>query len=83
MATVTVSKRRTSIAGDKKHKSFTISGASGDTLDTRMKSIDSVVVTPGTNSPTVVAESTVGGYKTLTFTSAGAFTDAKILVVGN
>ena len=83
MAAVTVVKRRTAISGNRKHKTFTITGGSGDTLDTRLKTIEAAAVMGGTNSPTILAESTVNGYQTLTFTSGGAFTAIKIIVIGN
>lgn len=81
-AAVTVVRRRTSYFTDKKDRTFTITGDNTNTLDTRMRKIEQVSIGPGTNAPTVAAESVVGGYITLTFTSAGAFTAIKIRVVG-
>lgn len=82
MAAVTVSRRRTNAAGAKKQRTYRISGNSGDTLNTRLRAIDSASV----NDATIIlaAPSGAPGALTLTFTTAGgAFTDVDVFVVGN
>ena len=83
MAAVTIVSRKTNVAGARKHKEFSITGNSGDTLDTRLRTVRACLIEPGTNSPTAAAQSTVNGKITLTFTSAGAFTAIRIFVDGN
>lgn len=83
MAAVTVVRRRSNVAGARKEKTFTITGTDTNTLDTRMRTVEHVSIGPGTNAPTVAAQSAVGGYITLTFTAGGAFTAIQIKVTGN
>jgi len=81
MAAVTVSRRRTNVAGGKKQRTYRISGNSGDTLNTRLRAIDSASVNDATI--TLAAPSGAPGALTLTFTASGAFTDVDVFVVGN
>lgn len=82
MAAVTVNRRRTVVAGNRKLKIFDITGNNTNTLDTRLKRVETAAFTPTTNTPTAAAESTVNGYITLTFTSGGAYTNQKLVVIG-
>jgi hypothetical protein len=82
MAAVTIVSRKTNVAGARKQKEFTISGNSGDTLDTRMKTIRAAT----TDQPAIItalAYSTVGGYQTITFTASAPFVAVKLFVDGN
>lgn len=82
MPAVTVVKRKTNVAGGKKHKTYRVSGNSGDTLNTRMRSVDFVGFDDTTI--TLAAPSGSPGAITITFTTGGgAFTNVDILVVGN
>lgn len=83
-AAVTVVRRKLGFTSNRKVRTFTITGGNGDTLDTRLKVIEAAHVDPNVaNAPTVLTESTVGGYKTITFTSGGPYTAAKLTVIGS
>lgn len=81
MAAVTVSRRRTNVAGGKKHRTYRISGATGETLNTRLRAIDSISYNDATI--TLAAPSGTPGAMIITFTSSGAYTDVDVFVVGN
>ena len=77
MAAVTVTNTPTRhVLGDVVMRVFSVTGASGSTLDTGMKQILSTLVEPGTS---ITAISDSGG--TLTFTSSGAMTAQKVVVL--
>lgn len=82
-AAVTIVSRVTNVAGARKFREISMTGGNGDTLDTRMRRVRWVAFTPGTNTPTAAAQSTVGGFITLTFTTGGAFTAMLVVVCGN
>jgi len=82
-AAVTIVSRVTNVAGGRKFREISMTGNSGDTLDTRMRRVRWVAFTPGTNTPTAAAQSTVNGLITLTFTSGGAYTAQLVVVCGN
>lgn len=79
---VTVVRRKTDIGSNTKYRNFTITGDNAQTLDTRLRRVEGVYIQPQTNAPTAVAQSTVAGRITLTFTAGGAFTAVRIMVVG-
>lgn len=77
MATeVTINRRRTNVAGAKKHKTFNVTGDNAYTLHTRLRHIDFV----GYDTSVITAVATSAGI--ITFTASGAFT-ADILAIGS
>jgi hypothetical protein len=61
MSAVTVTRRRTNVAGSRKHKEFTVNiAASGDTLDTRLRRIEQVIVS-NPNEEIIEGEATLVG----------------------
>lgn len=79
MPAVTVDTQDMSVIGSKRQVTAQVDIAnSGDTFDTGLKIIDSVVAVGGSAAVTRVTKS--GG--TVTFVTGGAVTDAQVIAVG-
>ena len=77
MAAVTLNSQRTNIDGSYREKTFNVTIAnSGDTLDTKLKTIKSAV----SNDVAITKLAASGG--TITFTTTGAVTAALVRVLG-
>lgn len=73
---VTIVDRRYNVSGNRWHRTYWVTGDSGYTLQTRLKKIDTVLC----NDATITTTSWENGV--VTFVSSGAFTSAKITVIG-